>query len=186
MHLDGRVIIRDAETGEVLLTLRGHQYNVWDARWSRDGSRFLASAEKGDSRDVETVVVWDMETGERLHNWEGYAFGLWSPDGSKIALRGAHDLWDTLMIVDADSGEELETITMPEPYAPAWLSSGLVRRSVPESDPTQAIIRDDEGRVLHTLSGHNTSVTKVVVSPDGAVAACSLKNGTIVLWDLSQ
>lgn len=186
MHLDGRVLIRDKETGEVLLTLRGHRYNVWNALWSPDGSKLLAGAEEGDAGDVSTVVVWDMETGERLHTWEGYGGGVWSADGSKVALQGVYDLRDRLTVVDVDSGEELEAIDMSEAddYEPVWLPGGLVNLIVPESDPTQVMIRGDEGQVLHTLEGHSARVTRVGMSPDGAVVACGLENGTIVLWAL--
>jgi WD40 repeat protein len=55
---DKTVKVFDAQTGQKLLTLRGHTGGVWPVVFSPDGKR-LASA----SVD-QTVRVWDAQTGQ--------------------------------------------------------------------------------------------------------------------------
>jgi eukaryotic-like serine/threonine-protein kinase len=91
---------------DLMLNLKGHTAQIWDAAWSPDG-RFIAS---GDSD--QTIRIWDVDTGRAVRTISGPsgAAGLsrsdmrlavcstaWSPDGSYLAcgyLGGTAEVWD--------------------------------------------------------------------------------------------
>jgi WD40 repeat protein/serine/threonine protein kinase len=118
--VDGTVKIWDANSGQELLTLKGHRGAVGEVAWSPDGSR-LASTSQGQDLSQKNpyfgeVRVWDAKTGQEaltlkactdLHH--GVA---WSPDGSRVAIScGAYDAhqvqWhDEVKVWDAQTGKE--------------------------------------------------------------------------------
>jgi WD40 repeat protein len=59
-HLSGHAVVLDAETGEEILRLPGHEGHLWGARYSPDGSAIVTTG--WDS----IVRVWDAGTGEQL------------------------------------------------------------------------------------------------------------------------
>ena len=80
--VDGVVLIGDARTGQVELTLPAHGDMIWGLAFSPDGQR-LAST----SWD-KTTKVWDLETGEEIAAYADHTdmvFGVvFSPDGQRV------------------------------------------------------------------------------------------------------
>ncbi|GEM_PF-4508136 len=93
---DGNTVrVWDAETGEPLLLLYGHEGRVMSVAWSPDGSQ-LASA----SAD-HTIRIWDANDGSLMSVLEGHTdwvFAVaWSPDGRQLAssgLDGTVRIWE--------------------------------------------------------------------------------------------
>jgi DNA-binding SARP family transcriptional activator len=92
----------------VKCTLLGHELEVWELTFSRDGS-LLAST------GVDTVVrIWEVDSGRELHaltGFNGWVFGLdFDPAGQRLA--GGN--WDgTVRIWDVCTGAEQMTLVMP-------------------------------------------------------------------------
>ena len=88
------IVVWDAQTGEQLRSLGGHEGKVFDVAWSPDGGR-LASASDGG-----TLIFWDRG-GRKLRTIvdpSGRAYSVaWSPDSSRLASGGAGRLtvWET-------------------------------------------------------------------------------------------
>src|SRR5262249_21340965 len=80
--LPGEVKLWDTETGEEVLSLKGHTREVVSVCFSPDGKR-LASAGGGE------VKVWDAEQGTELLSLPGHTGGAnsvsFSPDGKRLA-----------------------------------------------------------------------------------------------------
>jgi WD40 repeat protein len=89
------VEVRDAISGEVVLTLKGHTGSVYGATFSPDGTR-IATA----SFD-RTVRLWDAVSGQEVLTLRGHGGSYFvnmafSPDGKRLAisLGGPITIWD--------------------------------------------------------------------------------------------
>ncbi len=97
----GEVKVWDAQTGDELLSLKGHSLGVSCVVYSPDGKR-IASASGGAAQALGAgeVKVWDAETGKDLLTLKGGVFGhriAFSPDGHLLAS----DSGGTVKIYDA-------------------------------------------------------------------------------------
>jgi WD40 repeat protein len=102
----GQIKVWDAETGQELLTMKGHTIRVKMLAFSPDGKRLASNSGPGAWHTLE-LKLWDAETGAELLTFEkqnlsekqnlggrGFAF---SPDGQRLVTAGP----DGLKIVDA-------------------------------------------------------------------------------------
>jgi len=95
-NLDGTVTIRDAASGAVVFTLRGHTADINDVAFSPDGRRLVSAG-----ADM-TVRLWDPSVGKEVLVLRGHAGKVvgarFSPDGHYLAsvCLGQTDLrlWD--------------------------------------------------------------------------------------------
>jgi WD40 repeat protein len=120
---DRLVITWDADTGQKLATMRGHNDDVVGVAWSPDGTR-LASAGLDNS-----VRIWDPRTGEETLVLRGKAGSFqdvsWHPDGALLAAAcsdGQIWLWD------ATRGFERDKTPRALPYIDRKVASGTARR----------------------------------------------------------
>ncbi len=99
------VMIWDAQSGQKLKALVGHDNSVYDVAYSPDG-KLIASASWDGS-----VKIWDAIKGAELKTLEGHSQSIqaavFSPNGQRLATGS----WDnTVKIWDIDTGRELLTL----------------------------------------------------------------------------
>ena len=82
-RFDETAKVWDAESGNELLTLTGHNSSVESVAWSPNGKRLATGSGDG------TAKVWDADTGKELLTLSGSRGGVnsvaWSPDGKRLA-----------------------------------------------------------------------------------------------------
>jgi len=103
--LDGTARIWDAQTGDALFTLEGHDGRVNIALYSPDGAQVATAGEDG------TLHIWDSQTGEIIRTIEANSGSIesfaWSPNNKRI-ISGQKD--GSIRIWKVETGELLETI----------------------------------------------------------------------------
>ena len=174
----GEVIIWDANSGQILKTMKGHTDYAWSVCWSPDG-KYLASG----SWD-KTVKIWDVNSGMCIRTLKGHYFDVysvcWSPDGKYLAS-GSRDA--NIIIWDANSGKELQTLEghSDSVFSVSWSPDGKYLASG-SADRTIKIWDANSGERLQTLKGHLAYVNSVCWSPDGKCLASSSYDKTVNIW----
>ncbi|MQA91665.1 MAG: protein kinase [Gemmatimonas sp.] len=207
----GLIDIRDAETGESVLSFEGHRGDVNHVAFSRDGSRLATTGDDGELR------VWDPATGRLVANMSGSG-STWGPsfnaDGSLVAAA-----WDDRVRVLAlptqrvvsdihvdggfgtalsPDGKRLAVISGPnavfdvrtgEEVFPlsehaswgVWWSPDG-RYVATASDDGVRVWDAGTGTLRHTLFAHGGTVGGVAWSPDSSRLVTGGSDGTVKVW----
>lgn len=176
---NGVLRVWDAQSGEVLTTVRGHTRGpITQAAFSPDG-KTIATA----SWD-KSMALWDAETGRRLLSAKGLDGGVnyvaWHPDGRGIVTSSleAVRMWrlepDRPSTVLRPTGEHVFGIGF-SPDGDRIACAGRLR--------SVSIRRVDNGEELHSLEGHTNSVIHVEYGPQGKRVATASADRTVRVWD---
>ncbi|GEM_PF-971672 len=105
--ISGRVVVWDAQSGDVLLRLALEEYEAyhpfWEAlAWSPDGKWIVAGGSVTPPSHSGFVILWNAQTGQQskilggMLGWESIKSLVWSPDGRWLAAgaSGQICLWD--------------------------------------------------------------------------------------------
>ncbi|PJF44639.1 MAG: hypothetical protein CUN55_02895 [Phototrophicales bacterium] len=99
--------VYDANSGDLLFDLVGHEDWIISADWNPDESRILTSG-----RDT-TIRVWDAKTGEPIYQITAHRDSvpevLWSPDGLRFLSRSVDG---TVRVWEANDGVELYRVVL--------------------------------------------------------------------------
>jgi WD40 repeat protein len=176
----GVVDIRDAETGESVRSFPGHDRDVNDVAFSRDGSMLATTGDDG------AVRVWDTATGKQLRTLQGPRDAVvwgpsFSPDGSLLAAS-----WQDkglVRVLDVATGRTVHEIgPLERPTSTSFSPDG--KRLAMSVQPSVAVVVDvSSGEEVFTLRGHDRPVSDVEWSPDGRWIATSSVDLTARIWD---
>ena len=176
---DKTLRLLDAETGDMLDVLKGHEQEVLSVAFSPDGHRLLSGSRDG------TLRLWDAETGNILRVLKGHELGVssvaFSPDGRRL-LSGACD--KTLRLWDMETGDMLRVLKGHEDCVQSLAFSPDGRRFLSGSwDKTLRLWNVKTGEMVRVLKGHKSFVMSVAFSPDGHRLLSGSLDKTLRLWD---
>jgi len=176
-----------SEYGYAHRALRGHSHFVEDVVLSKDGQFALSASWDG------TLRLWDLNEGKTTRRFVQHTKDItsvaFSADNRQI-VSGSKDktirLWNTL-------GECKITIDDSQQSHSDWVSCV---QFAPGNNPmivsagwdklVKVWTLTDEFKLKQNLVGHTGYVNTVTISPDGSLCASGGKDGTAMLWDLSE
>lgn len=190
---DGTTRIWDAETGELVHTLRetGENsggvvafYMVRSVAFSRDGKRIVSGG--GDSK----IRIRNVETGQVERVFEGHDDGVhgtgvrsvaFSPDGKRIVSGGGDA---TTRIWNAKTGELVHTLSGHQNSVNSVAFSPDGKRIVSGGGDGMRIWNAVTGNLLvhSSAEGFSTAMRSVAFSPDGKRVVSGDSDNTIRLW----
>jgi len=185
--------VRDAQSGQELLDLKGQRAPVKCLTFSPDGKRIVggSASKDGDTWKGE-VKVWDAQSGLELLSLKGHTGSIVesvavSPDGQRIA--SGSSIWDVkkgwvsgeVKVWDAQSGQEL--LSLKEHSSPVAFSPDGQRLASGFRDETVQLSDAQTGQKLLVLQGHTEGVRSVTFSPDGRRIAGNSRDSTVTVWD---
>jgi len=174
-----------AHYGQPKRSLVGHSHYVEDVVISSDGQFALSAS--WDS----TLRLWDLNTGATTKRFVGHKKDVlsvaFSADNRQI-VSGSRDktikLWNTLgeckwTIEDQGHTEWVSCVRLsPNTANPVVVSAswdGLVK-----------VWNLSNCKLRSNLAGHKGYVNSVTISPDGSLCASGGRDGTAMLWDLTE
>lgn len=175
---DATIIIRDAQTGRVLLQC-DHSGVVHSLAFSPDCRRLVSGS--GDHR----AIIWDVSTGESLMTLGGHMDAVcsvaYSSDGALVAtgsVDGSVRLWDAHSGTASPLSGGNNAPVMHVGFSPD--SRQLVSTS---ADYCARVWNVKDGQLLHLLQGHRGNINAILYTPDSRRLATGSDDGSIRIWD---
>ncbi len=171
---DGTVMVREAQNGRDIRSLRAHRSSVMRLAFARDGRLATAS-------DGGLAKVWHMDSGQALLALNAHAYTIgglaFSPDGKHLATASG----GTVKVWDAHRGQETRVLRT----ATEKLDDSLICHASLSVDPDNrhiAVVDGDRLSVWDMDSGQRVptlgcDATAAAFSPDGKHVACASAAG---------
>ncbi|KAG9063964.1 hypothetical protein KI688_004078 [Linnemannia hyalina] len=178
---DGLVRLWDYASGQEMVVMEGHMFNVKFVAFSPCGQQ-IASA--GDDR---TVRLWDSHTGESLFVLKGHTDQVWIikyfPSGGRLVSGGCDNAIRFWNSEDGAPGIVFHSslgavCTLAFSTDGRWIASGHVGGGL-------QLWHAESGEPGPILHGHTGQVMGIAFSPDSRWIASSSRDETVRLWDAS-
>ncbi len=175
---DGKIILWDIATGDIIHRFEEHSLTVYSVAFSPDGTQILSG-----SLDNQ-LILWDVETGNIIHRLEEHISGVQSVafnfDGTQMLSSSR----DTLILWDVETGDIIRRFVGQE---------GLIWRVVFSPDGTQILSGTYDstlilwdvatGNILQYFEEDSFYLNSLAFSPDGT-QVLSGEDSTLILWDV--
>ena len=201
---DGRLILWDMETGEIVRELGGengaHGFTIDDndaiipnqvhsVDFHPNGEWLVSSGQDG------SIILWDIATGEEIRRFQGHESSVskveFNPDGTMLASASADAtirLWDVetgeqirqFVALDNADGNSHDSSANDVTFSPAGtmiLSSSW--------DSTLRLWSVETGEEISRFQGHNGPTFGVDFSPDGMTIISGSSDTTVRIWSIA-
>jgi len=182
---DHTVNLWDAQSGQLIHTLRGYSDVVVSLAWSPNSTLIAAGDKAG------KVIVWNAQAGEPQRTLEGDMVA-WSPDGKTVSTWFFHSRNDdTILLWNLQSSEracKLGPVWNQPVFSVAWSpdNTKLVSEILLHGElylwdvPSCSLISQG------AIQSNESSVDTLAWSPDGNTLAGGSYDGQVFLWDVQK
>lgn len=171
---DGRLVVWDAQSGELIILLDGHDAPINGMAWSAD-SKTLASS----SQDYQ-IKLWDFQEKSASHAFSGTGPLVWNPDKDVLYFNHEGTLSSQAIIEDSQakalSNEPVYAILLS-------LSADTKQLALINEHGSLLIINSQTGKAEEVYTQYSLPITDIASSPDGSQYASLSADGTLSLWD---
>ena len=185
--LDATVRVWDAETGEHIITLRGHENTVDSVEFLPDGQQLLSASWDG------SIRRWNLSDGSEVQQYlipdaQVYMIDL-LPNGSQFVSASTDAL---IRLWDIESGEVLReysghTVAVNGVHISA---DGKLMASASGDwggeDRTVRLWDVETGELLQTFVGHGHIVNYAKISPDNSFIISTSWDDSVRMWDIDS
>ncbi len=170
--------IWDAQSGALLVDLKGHNGWVYTANFSADGKRVVTA-----SRD-NTAIIWNAVTGKPVKVLQGHTSfvynAVYSPDG-KMILTVSND--GTARLWDAMTGSPIRQVTVGSMVTHASFSHDNKRFVTASLHDGIGVWNVADGASIAQMKGHTDKVYTVYFSLDDKKILSASRDMTAKLWN---
>ena len=179
---DYKVRVWDVKTGEIELTLEGHEKSTLPVAFSPD-EKYLVTG----SLD-RTVKVWNAKTGELMKSLEKHSDNIYDVEfhpGGKYFATCSRDM--TIRLWNFESGEVVMTYIghdkgiLDIEFTPD--GNHLLSASF---DGSVRLWQTKTGKMVYTFSDHEGIVNCIAVNSKGDLLASGGADNKLMLWKLSK
>ncbi len=185
--LDASARIWDAETGEEIMTLDGHEDTVDSVRFLADGQQLLSASWDG------TIRRWDLETGAEIQRYTIEDASVFMidllPNGAQF-VSGSSDA--IIRLWDIESGEVLREYVGHEVAVNGVHVSADGKLMVSASgdwggaDRTVRLWDVESGELLQTFEGHGHIVNYARLAPNNEFIISTSWDDSVRMWDIES
>lgn len=178
---DKTVRLWEADTGNQICVLRGHNQFVQAVAFHPEQSNLLISA----GRDRQ-INLWNWQTQQQIRIFAGHTQQInaiaFSPTGALIASGSA----DKTLKLWTLNGELVSTLTGHRLAINALAFHPIAPLIATASTDATLCLWTLAGELVRTLTGHTQAVRAIAFSPTGQLLASGGEDKTIRLWDVAS
>ena len=177
----GVLKLRDAKTGQAILTFKSVADEVRSIAFSSDGSRIVTAGGDG------TAKIWDAKNGRVLKSLKGSQRLLnsvcFSPDG-KLILTGSEDT--KVKLWNIDKVKDIQTFKHNHQVSSVCFSPDGTKILSASKDGTAKIWDLESGKEILIISAKSGGVLSACFSPDTTRVLTVGLDGLAKVWDSSN
>ena len=168
---DGGVLVGDlTEQGAPPIALEPEVALASPLAWDDSGEKLVYQA--------DSTRIWDGQSSSTLHE-EKFGRAAFSHSGDRIALAGAF----TVVLVDAESGQELHRVTLDDTVTDMAFSPDDKSLAIAGHNRNVFLLYGDDLRMKAILPGHQELVFSLAWTRDSNQLITTSLDGTARSWD---
>lgn len=169
----GGIVVGDLmERDRPTLVLEAGNAIAWPLAWDHPGQRLLYH--------VEDTRIWDGVASRTIHP-NSFARGAFSHSSNRVALAKG----STLVLVDLDSGEELQRVTLDDTVTDMEFSPDDATLAIAGYNRNVFLLDGNDLSQKASLPGHQAVVFSLAWTQDSNTLMTTSRDGTMRAWDRS-